>query len=103
MIYWYRAVCFEHKETITLFVDCPTATAMYLKDRDQQIKDWLLKHFGCELKLYTIENSDPIWEAGCVDPIEEKPAKAFMKPPPTPMPTHGKPLSIEDLKKLRGL
>jgi len=76
MIFWYRAACFKHKETITLFVDCPTATAAYLSHKDQQIKDWLTKHYGCDLRLFTIEHSDPIWNAGCWDPIDKRPASA---------------------------
>lgn len=76
MIYWYRAACFEHKETICLFVDCPTATAVYLSNKDQEIKDWLLKHYGCELRLFTEDQSDPIWNAGCWDPIRKLPPSA---------------------------
>lgn len=76
MIYWYRAACFEHKETIDLFVDCPTATALYLSKHDNEIKAWLLEHHGCRLELVTEANPDRVWNHGCWDPIRKMPSSA---------------------------
>lgn len=76
MIFWYRAVCYKHKETIDLFVDSPSATARYLGKNGDEIKSWLLKHHGCNLDLVTEANMDKIWNAGCWDPIRKLPPSA---------------------------
>ena len=76
---WYRAVCFEHKETIDLFVNNPSTTALFLHEKDQEIQDWLSKHYGCQLELVGEHQSDRVWNAGCWDPIKKLPPSAAPK------------------------
>jgi len=48
---WYRAVCDEHKEACHIFVSNPSCTSHYLSVNDQNIQDWLSKHYACKLRL----------------------------------------------------
>ena len=73
---WYRAVCFAHKETVDLFVNDPSTTAHYLAEKDNEIKAWLSKHYGCRLELVGDHDGDRIWDAGCWDPIKRLPPSA---------------------------
>jgi hypothetical protein len=73
---WYRAVCFEHKETIDVFVSNPSCTSHYLSDKDKEIQGWLEKHYACRLELVGEQDADRIWNASCWDPIEKLPPSA---------------------------
>lgn len=60
---WYRAVCDEHKEACHVLVSNPSCGAVYLSDRDQEIQEWLTKHYGCKLRLiHSDEELDALWD-----------------------------------------
>ena len=48
---WYKAVCYEHKEFIDIFVNTPSRTAHLLSEWDGQIYEWLGKHCGCDIHM----------------------------------------------------
>lgn len=74
---WYRAACDKHKETINLYVDNPSRTAIYLSDQDGDIQAWLDLHYACEIRLvWRGDQEDVIWNAGYWDPIKKLPPSA---------------------------
>jgi hypothetical protein len=48
---WWKAVCDEHKEMCSIFVDSIKRTALYLSDRDATITAWMALHRDCKLRL----------------------------------------------------
>ena len=61
---WYKAVCDTHKEACNIFVDNPVITNLYLGDRDREIQAWLMKHYGCDLRLIHDDHDlDDIFES----------------------------------------
>ena len=61
---WYKAVCDKHKEACNIFVDNPSMTELYLGERDKEIQTWLMKHYGCALRLIHDDyDLDDIFEA----------------------------------------
>ena len=62
---WYKAVCDEHKELIDIFVNTPSLTAFYLKDKDEFTQTWLSLHWNCKLRfIHSDEDLDEVFNAG---------------------------------------
>jgi len=61
----YLAICDEHGEGKEIFVDTPSRTAHMLADRDKDIYAFMMKHYGCKLRLiHNDEDLDKLWEEG---------------------------------------
>lgn len=46
-------------------VNNPLCTAAYLGQHNEEISEWLLKHYGCELTLgWRDDHLDQLWEQG---------------------------------------
>ena len=64
---WYRAVCDEHKEAVTVMVNNPHYSYIMLAEstpeRNDRIHRWLSRHYGCSLRLiHDGMNEDFLWE-----------------------------------------
>ena len=65
---WYKCVCDEHKEAMDMFVKSVSYTATMLMDRDQEIFDFLARHYGCNLRLiHRDDELDLLWAEYTVD------------------------------------
>ena len=65
---WYRCVCDEHKEAMTMFVKSVSYTYIMLIDKDQQIFDFHRNHYGCNLRLvHRDDEMDLLWDEYTVD------------------------------------
>lgn len=61
--YWYRAVCDHHKEACHVMVTNPVCTEFYLGERNQEIQEFLTKHYGCNLRLvHRDDQLDQLWD-----------------------------------------
>lgn len=62
---WYKAVCDEHKVMREVFVSNPLCTYDYLKEDSQSIQNFLMQHYGCELRLiWRDDQSDKCYNEG---------------------------------------
>lgn len=60
---WYRAVCDKHKEVCDVIVNDPIRTEHLLGDYADDIKGWLIEHYGCELRLvWRDDQLDELWD-----------------------------------------
>ena len=60
---WYDAVCDKHKELVCVMVDGPIRSNFYLKDKNDEIYQWLQKHYGCELRMvWRDDQMDELWD-----------------------------------------
>lgn len=48
---WYKAVCDTHKTMRHVMVNDPVRTMHLLGDEADEIKQFLLRHFACNLRL----------------------------------------------------
>ncbi len=59
---WYVAVCDEHKVFTDVMVNDPLRSAHLLGDVATPIKQWLIQHYGCELRLaWRDDQMDALW------------------------------------------
>jgi|CXWL01.1.fsa_nt_gi hypothetical protein len=60
---WYRAVCDVHNEACYVMVNNPIMSKHYLEEHNENIHQWLSKHYGCELRLvWRDDQVDKLWE-----------------------------------------
>ncbi len=65
---WYKAVCDEHKCMCDVMVDGPWRTKFYLGNRNDEIYEWQMKHYGCKLRLIADDiGLDECYDKGYVD------------------------------------
>lgn len=64
---WYFAKCNKCMEVKKFFVNDPIRTNLLLgtEDKSTEIKQWFLRHYGCELTLgWRDDHLDQLWEEG---------------------------------------
>ena len=64
---WYFAKCASCMEVKKFFVNDPLRTHWLLGDEEKstEIKQWFIKHYGCELTLgWRDDHLDQLWEEG---------------------------------------
>jgi multimeric flavodoxin WrbA len=63
--YWYIVKCDKCMEAKTCFVNDPTTSEAYLGEYSSQIRRFLDKHYGCDLKIiHRDDQLDQLWEEG---------------------------------------